>query len=223
MNAPLLRCRGARIATVDGATLLTALDFEADGARVVLVGNWEPLFCLFFRTATLAEGSVEVLGVPAHQALADGVLGMGIPDATFAPSSKTLDSLALSARLGGLGKRAATRRAEAVLDELGLTPLRKSRFDALDRAARRALSVARAVLGDPPAIAIQRPFETLEDDRALVVEQVLGRAAARRLLLLHLAAPAEGGPEARAVETADRVLALRGGVLLRGENRHAVR
>ena len=223
MNAPLLRCRGARIATVDGQALLSELDVDADGARVVLVGNWEPLFRLFSRTATLASGSVKILGVPAHQALAKGVLGTGIPDATFAPSSKTLDSLVLSARLGGLSKRAATGRAEAVLDELGLTPLRKLRFDALDRAARRALAVARAVLGDPPAIAIQRPFETLEDDRALVVEQVLGRAAARRLLLLHLPTPAEGGPEARAVETADRVLALRGGVLLRGENRHAIR
>jgi ABC-type Na+ transport system ATPase subunit NatA len=217
VNAPLLSCRRARITTDDGTTLVSELDADADGTRVVLVGNWEPLFRLFLRTATLASGSVEVLGVPAHRALAEGVLGTGIPDATFAPSSKAFDSLVASARLAGLGKRAATRRAEAVLDELGLASLGKMRFDALDRAARRMLSIARAVLEDPAAIAIERPFETLEDDRALLLEGVLGRALSRRKLLLHLPTPAASGPEARALETADRVIALPSNVVFKGE------
>jgi ABC-type Na+ transport system ATPase subunit NatA len=212
VNAPLLRCRGARI-EVDGAVLLSALEVDADGARVVLAGTWEPLFRLLSRTAAVTRGSVEVLGAPAHTALRDNHLGMGARDLPFASSSKALESLVASARLLGLGKRDATRRAEAVLDELGLGALAKSRFSALDRAARRALSIARAVLGDPPAIAIERPFEGLEDERALIVESVLGKAAAGRRLLLYLAAPTRGGPEARAIEAADRVVVLRAGAV----------
>jgi ABC-type multidrug transport system ATPase subunit len=210
VTSPLLRCHGARI-EVEGVVLLDELEVDADGARVVLAGDWEPLFRLWSHTATLARGSVEVLGTPADTLLRDNRLGIASADAPLVPSSKAIESLTASARLLGVGKREALRRAGATLRRLGLTSLAKERPVRLDKADRRALSIARAVLGDPPAIAIERPFEGLDDDRALRVESALARAAEGRRLLLYLAAPARGGPEARALEAADRVVTLRDG------------
>lgn len=212
MSAPLLRCRGACI-EVDGEVLLDELAVDADGARVVLVGDWEPLFRLWSRHATLRRGSVEVLGASAETALRDNRLGIAVADSPQFQSWKTIESLTESARLLGLGRRAAARRAEATLDRLGLVTLAKRRTATLDRAERCALSIARAVLGDPPAIAIERPFERLDDGRAPMVESVLALASNGRQLLLHLEAPASSGPESRALETADRVVGLRAGAL----------
>jgi ABC-type Na+ transport system ATPase subunit NatA len=213
VKAPLLRCRGARI-EVDGAVLLDQLAVDADGTRVVLVGDWEPLFRLWSRRATLVRGSIEVLGASAHVALRDNRLGIAVADSPQIGASKAIESLTASARLLGLGRREAARRAEATLDRLGLAALAKRRAATLDRAEGRALAIARAVLGDPPAIAIERPFEGLADERAPTVESVLALASNGRQLLLHLAAPASGGPESRALEAADRIVALRAGALV---------
>ena len=217
MTAPLFRCRGARI-EVKGQVLLDELDIDVDGARVVLIGNFEPLFRLWSREATLTRGSVEVLGASAHAALRDNRLGIARVDAPYVRSSKAIESLRDSARLTGLGKREATRRAEVTLEDLGLGTLGRQRLGALDDADRRALAIARAVLGAPPAIAIERPFEALPDERALAVETALAKAAAGRQLLLNLAAPARSGPEARALEAASGVATLRSGVIVRSSD-----
>jgi len=215
VTAPLLRCRGARI-EVDGAVLLDALDLEVEGPRVVLVGSWEPLFRLWSREATLARGTVEVLGAGADTALRENHLGIARWDPSQMPTFKAVDSLTASARLLGLGKRAATHRAEAMLDQLGLRGVTKERLDRLDRAAQRSIAIARAVLGNPKALAIERPFAGLRDDQAVTVESVLERAASGRQLLLNLAAPASAGPEARAVAAAPdgAVVVLRAGAIV---------
>jgi ABC-type Na+ transport system ATPase subunit NatA len=213
VSAPLLRCRGARI-EVDGAVLLDGLAVDADGNVVVLVGDWEPLFRLWSRRATLSRGSVEVLGASAEMALRDNRLGIAVANSPQIQSSKAIESLTASARLLGLGRRDAAARAKGTLDRLGLGALANRRSTTLDRADRRALSIARAVLGDPPVIAVETPFERLNDDRAPMVESVLALASNGRQLLLHLAAPASSGPESRALEAADRVVALRAGALV---------
>jgi hypothetical protein len=76
VTAALLSCSDARI-DADGAVLLDALSFEADGARVGLLGGFSPLFRLFSRTAVLLRGSVQVLGSDAESAVAWNQLAGG--------------------------------------------------------------------------------------------------------------------------------------------------
>lgn len=208
MTAALLSCSDARI-DAGGAVLLDALSFEAEGARVGLVGDFSPLFRLFSRNAVLARGSVHVLGCPAESAVATTRLGLAPGEPLLPEPWKVLDYLAASAGLMGLHRRAALRTARDALELLESGPLAKQKIGTLGTVERRIMLIAHAVLGHPPAVFLDRPLARLSDEGSAEVRAALERAAHGRRLIVSVESPAGVGAELNLLTTMDRIVVMR--------------
>jgi ABC-type multidrug transport system ATPase subunit len=180
MSAPLLRAVGARLA----GDALALGNLEADGPRLVLVGEWAPLFELLAGRRTLADGALELAGAPAEGAAARGHVGVLLREPPMPPSWTLRDLLIESAALLGHGPFAAARRARRVLDELGLGAHARRRLSRLGPFEQRAAGVAQAVLGDPPVVALEQPFFGLEPSAQNALGALLERALAGRRVLV---------------------------------------
>lgn len=197
----------------DGAVLVDGLSFEADGARVALVGDWSPLFRALSRRASLTRGEIRVLGAPLDTAIARG--GAGVALAIPATAWTALEYLVTSARLAGFGRHDSGRMAQEGLDLFGLGPIAKRAMASLDPRHRRAIGVVHATLGAPPVILLDRPFAGLSGADADFVSDVVDRAATGRLLGVSVDAPAAVGTEASHLARADRVVVLERGRVVR--------
>lgn len=213
MTLALIAARDARI-DERGAVLLEGLSFEADGARVGLLGNFAPVFALFARRATLARGSVTVLGRPAESAVATNTLGLAPLDPVAPEPWTCLEYLSTSAGLLGLSRRAANRTAEEALGAIDSAALGKRKIATLSDVERRLLFVAHALLGAPPAIFVENPLARLPDDAAAVLREALERAAAGRRLIVSVTSPAGAGPELNLLASMDRIVAMEGGAVV---------
>ena len=199
----------------DGAALVDGLSFDADGARVGLVGDWSPLFRALSRRATLTRGEIRVLGSPLEAAIARGEAGVAL--AIPATDWTALEYLVTSARLAGFGRRDSGRMAQEGLDLFGLGPIATRAMASLDPRHRRAVAVVHATLGEPPVILLDRPFAGLSGADADFVSDVVDRAAVGRRLGVSVDAPAAVGAEASYLARADHVVVLeRGGVVRSG-------
>jgi ABC-2 type transport system ATP-binding protein len=208
---PFFSFREARLETRSGQVLLDSVSFETDAARVALVGSFAPFVALATDRAVLGGGRAEFFGRAPARAVYDNLVGVALHDATFPARTSALDYLTSSARLLALGRRDARRESERALESLGLSALKKKKFDALALAEHRALGIAHTTLGSPPAILVERPFEGLDDAAAERLAAVLDRAADGRRLAIVLSSPSGSGPEARYVQTADYVVVAASG------------
>lgn len=184
MSAPLLRSEGARLA---GDTLALGT-LEAQGPRLVLVGDWGPLFELFTGRRQLADGVLELAGTPAEGAAARGQVGVLLREPMLPPSWTLRELLIESAALLGAGPLAASRQTRRVLELLGLGPHARKRLSRLGPFEQRAAGVACAVIGDPPVVALEQPFAGLEPSAQSALAALLERALAGRLVLSSIAA-----------------------------------
>jgi ABC-2 type transport system ATP-binding protein len=120
------------------------------------------------------------------------------------------ENLLYFAALHGLAPAAARRRADALLERVGLGPAANRRFKEYSRGMRQRLAIARGLLGDPEVLLLDEPTLGLDphgarDLRRFLREEVI--RAGRRTAVVCSNDPGE----ARAM--ADRVLFLDGGRL----------
>lgn len=214
MSDPLLFAEAARI-DADGAPLLEATSFGAHGPRVVLVGDFHPLFLLLAGKARLAAGRVQILGHPAERAAADGIVGLALAEATLPPRFEAGQYLTESAALLGIGRGVAKSAARAALTKLHQEHLWNRRIETLTLAEQRAVTIAHAGLGAPPVLALETPFEGIHDERALSwLAELLAVATHGHALLVSMTSLPHSGPERALADQADTVLQLRGGALV---------
>jgi len=213
VTAPLLRCSDARI-DAQGSVLLDALTFEADGARVGLLGAFGPLFRLLARNAELSRGTVDVLGCPASEAAGKNQIGLAPLDPVLPEPWTVIEYLTASAGLLGLSRRAAARTARDALELVGTAGLAKRKITTLATAERRAVLIAHAVVGRPPAIFVERPLSGLSDQDAGVVQKVLELATHGRRLIVSVETPAGVGPELNLLTVMDRVAVMEGSAVV---------
>jgi len=192
--------------------------FSAGGSLLVLVGGWAPLFELIAGSRQLTGGTLSLAGQTAEGAAARGHVGLVRRDAPLPPSWPVHEVLTASAELLGESRRPASARARQVLGELGLEGLAGKRPSALRPAEERAVSVAAALLGAPPVIAIEEPFAGLEPSGQAFVDAVIGRALRGRAGLVSVpelpGTPSEDALAARSDEllfVTGRRLVARGG------------
>jgi ABC-2 type transport system ATP-binding protein len=223
VTLPLLRSLSPELRWADpqrsGAGLELG-DFEAAGPLLVLVGAWGPLFELFSGARRLAGGRLEVLGMSAEAAASRGEVGLLPRDTALPPTWSARDVLVASAELIGDSTRAAAGRARQTFERLGLSAIAGKRLMRLRPAERRALAIAVAVVGEPPALALEQPFSELEPSEQAFVAEVLGRALPGRAALVSVAElPGNPSEDALAAQSAELLFVSGERLVARGSYR----
>lgn len=202
MSAPLLRSAGSRLA----GDALALGDLEAQGPRLVLVGDFGPLFELLTGRRRLADGQLELAGTPAEGAAARGEVGVLLRESVLPPSWTLREILIESAALRGAGLLQAPRQARRALDALGLGPHARKRLSRLGPVEQRAAGVACALIGDPPVVALEQPFAGLEPSAQSALAVLLERALAGRRMLASIAAVPGSPSEDALAASSDELL-----------------
>jgi putative ABC transport system ATP-binding protein len=119
-----------------------------------------------------------------------------------------VENVELSSLMAGHSPRAARRRAEELLDQLGLAG--RSRFlpSALSGGQRQRVAVARALSNDPLVVLADEPTGNLDSAATLDVLQLfkqLHESGQTLVIVTH---------DARIAATADRMLSMRDGALV---------
>ncbi|MDR5697441.1 MAG: ABC transporter ATP-binding protein [Armatimonadota bacterium] len=128
------------------------------------------------------EGEARILG----QAVTDGgwvtrrLIGL-VPsgDRTFYLRLSGLENLVFFARLHGMRGRQAAGRAREVLDQVGLADAGEVAVGRYSHGMQKRLSVARALLTDPPVLLVDEATHDLDPEGAQAVRTLVRARAAR--------------------------------------------
>jgi ABC-type cobalamin/Fe3+-siderophores transport system ATPase subunit len=235
-SPPVLVAEGARIA-VDEVERLRALELSTEGARVLLVGDTEPLARVLLGISNLAysndisairaaacRGAARV--VEGRLALAGRDVGKGEHFDVLAPAPRdtpgpkdlsVLEWITASAMMGGAPRRAATRLALSVLERYGLAARRLETPSHLSLLDRRVLALAAADARDPRGervLVAEGPLDGLDGVGAQRVLAALAEATRTRRALVTVARLSRGTPAWSLAEHAHTVAVLGHGRVL---------
>jgi ABC-2 type transport system ATP-binding protein len=122
------------------------------------------------------ERPVRELGFRAYRKLF-GVVPSG--DRSFYFRISGAENLVFFGRLMGMRKAQATRRAEECLADVGLADAGRKRVGLYSHGMQKRLSVARALLMDPPVLFIDEATHDLDPEGARRVQDLIASMAAR--------------------------------------------
>jgi ABC-2 type transport system ATP-binding protein len=127
------------------------------------------------------SGSVRILGRAADNSSEFRSLIGLVPsgDRTFYLRITGTENLMFFARLHGATKREARRRAHEVLEEVGLADAAKTRVAFYSHGMQKRLSVARALLMNPPILLVDEATHDLDPEGASRVRDLVVAAARR--------------------------------------------
>lgn len=226
-SPPVLEAHQARLAS-DAGLRAPALSFESVGDRVVLAGDAALLVGALTSVpfaelndddaapsvARIVSGTVSVLGKDVARGEHREVLGM-MPATLAMPDDMTgLELLRWVARLATGTRRGSKALAEAALQRLGLGPLAKRRIASLGVAERKGLTLAAAILGEPPALLLDHPLHGLDEEGRAWMMRALGELAGRHRLLIALPRLATDGALGAIVGAASDIVVLRNGAVV---------
>jgi ABC-type lipoprotein export system ATPase subunit len=119
-----------------------------------------------------------------------------------------VENVELPALLAGRSPRAARRRAEELLDQVGLTDRAEHLPTALSGGERQRVAIARALSNEPLVVLADEPTGNLDSAATLDVLRLLDslRSAGQTLLIVT--------HDARVAATADRLISMRDGAFV---------
>ncbi|HEX6489437.1 MAG TPA: ABC transporter ATP-binding protein [Candidatus Dormibacteraeota bacterium] len=99
-----------------------------------------------------------------------------------------LDNIAVAAELAGAGRADSVRRADELLDRLGLADKRSAFPSRLSGGERQRVAVARAIVNDPPLLLADEPTGALDShsgEQVLDLLRELNRGGRTLILVTH--------------------------------------
>jgi ABC-2 type transport system ATP-binding protein len=134
------------------------------------------------------EGTVSVMGVRGEGLVSKeyrrifGLVPSG--DRTFYLRLSGFENLLFFARLHGLSKRAAGRRAREALGLVDLADVGDEAVNAYSHGMQKRLSVARALLADPPVLFVDEATHDLDPEAASRIHGLVKEASRRGTTVL---------------------------------------
>ncbi|MFK3670738.1 ABC transporter ATP-binding protein [Leifsonia aquatica] len=192
----------------DGTTRVTAVDHVSLTARpgtvtAVTGPSGSGKSSLLAVAATLIRpdsgrvtiGDVDATGLDAAAAaeLRRTSIGIVFQQSNLLPSLTASEQLRVMGELGGkrrAGTRTATtRRADELLDAVGLSAHRDKRPHQLSGGQRQRVNIARALMNDPSALLVDEPTSALDQERGAEIIDLILRLSTERdaatLLVTH--------------------------------------
>ena len=222
-DTPLLRARGLRKEYGKGEGLVRAVDgVDLDvsaGETVAIMGpsgcGKSTLLHLLGGLDRPSGGEVLVNGRRIDNIGEKALARMRRTDVGFVFQSfhlmeelTAIENVELSALLAGRSPRAARRRAEGLLDQLGLTDRARFLPSALSGGQRQRVAVARALSNEPLVVLADEPTGNLDTAATRDVLRLLDglRAGGQTLLIVT--------HDSRIAATADRLILMRDGAFV---------
>ncbi|WUH99894.1 ABC transporter ATP-binding protein [Spirillospora sp. NBC_00431] len=222
-DTPVLRARGVRKEYGKGEGLVRAVDGVdldvAAGETVAIMGpsgcGKSTLLHLLGGLDRLSDGEVTLNGRRIDQLSEKALAKVRRTDVSYVFQSfhlmeelTAVENVEVSALLAGRSPRAARRRAEELLEQLGLGG--RSRFlpSALSGGQRQRVAVARALSNEPLVVLADEPTGNLDSAATLDVLQLfkdLHESGQTLVIVTH---------DARIAATADRMFSMRDGTLV---------
>lgn len=129
------------------------------------------------------SGSV---GLDGHPLTGSDLRGFGyMPEERgLYPKMEIVDQLAYLARLHGIDKAAAVRRADNLLERFGLAERRRDKLEQLSLGNQQRVQVAAALVHSPDVLVLDEPFSGLDPLAVDEVVSVIAEHAARDIPVL---------------------------------------
>ena len=179
--APAVDVRGLR-KSYGRAAVLRGLDLQVGwGETLAILGpNGSGKTTLIKALATLTRpdgGSVRVAGydVPRHGKQARAAMGVVTHDPMLYEQLTGLENLKLFGRMFNLD--AVEERATNAADRLGMASRLSQRVGTMSHGMRKRLSIARALLHDPPILLMDEPESGLDQEALGILELIVADCA----------------------------------------------
>jgi lipopolysaccharide export system ATP-binding protein len=109
---------------------------------------------------TLAEQ--DVTNWPMYRRAKDGGMGYLAQESSVFRKLSVQKNLLGVMEMLGMNRKVRTRRAEQLMEQFGITHLRRSKAMSLSGGERRRLEIARALVSDPQIILLDEPFTGID-------------------------------------------------------------
>jgi lipopolysaccharide export system ATP-binding protein len=107
-------------------------------------------------------GGQDITNWPMYRRARDGGMGYLAQESSVFRKLSVQKNLLGVMELLGMNRKVRARRAELLLEQLGLTKLRRSKALSLSGGERRRLEIARALVSDPQIILLDEPFTGID-------------------------------------------------------------
>jgi NitT/TauT family transport system ATP-binding protein len=158
------------------------------------------LLMLVSGLAQPTTGTVEIDGKPVTSPISD--VGIVFQEDLLLEWKHTIDNILMQGTFRDLPKDALRKRAEALLDMVGLSEFANVYPHELSGGMRQRASICRALVHDPPLLLMDEPFGALDamtrDQMSLDIQELLEGSGATVLFITHSIA--------EAVMLSDRIL-----------------
>lgn len=225
MIQPAIDVAGVTKAFGKGANKFYALrgvDFRVDpGELVMIVGpsgsGKTTLLSLIGCVLTPTSGTIDLFGVRVSECRESELPRLRLSNIGFVfqghnliASLSAAENVAFPLQMRGVSVREARRRADGLLERVGLMDKRDSLPSELSGGQRQRVAIARAIAGHPPLILADEPTASLDAQTGVVVSDLLRELAKERghtvVVVTH---------DSRIFHVADRVVHIEDGQILR--------
>lgn len=130
------------------------------------------------------EGSVSILGHKPGTMNARKALGFLPEDSTLLPFLNARETLRLHGALAGLSRADSTRKADELLERVGLTDAATRRVKGFSKGMQRRLGVACVLIGDPEVFILDEPTSGLDPLGAVQMKELIAELRGRGKAIL---------------------------------------